>query len=62
MAEKKSTMSLLSFPSLPVVVESDPSVVVDRLSCDDDAAELGVSAAAAAVAAIKSGINLNPAH
>jgi hypothetical protein len=55
MAEKKSTMSLLSLLSLSVVVEADPFVVVDWLGCDDDAAELGVSA-------IKSGINLNPAH
>lgn len=60
MAEKKSTMSFLSLLSLSVVVEADPLVVVDWLACDDDEAELEVSAAA--VAAIRSGINLNPAH
>ena len=56
MAEKKSTMSLLSLPFLSVVDEADPLAVVDWLG-DDDAAELGVS-----VAATKSGVDLNPVH
>lgn len=57
MAEKKSTMSLLSLPFLSVVDEASPLAVVDWLGCDDDAAELGVS-----VAATKSGVDLNPVH